>query len=262
LSGCGSLWITVYGSKYGLVSDMPNIAQVLSACIFWSCERGQEGNKQRCLAYVLTTLATGSLIADMNTEPFERACTPAVILIEPFHGNFLVGGIRSLGRGNRTTDAHVSTHPFFYLTTMDTIPSTTPTSNDFIDTKYRSATITSIVAAASVIVTLFYLAGLYLVAHRWAQDDTSLNKYSSVRLQRSAPCTAHSISLANALVPESFPIVVYLLLVLTSLIEVRFPSRKPMRPSLSGENRSPYLPGYSFSTGIIKITLPREQRRG
>jgi len=48
--------------------------------------------------------------------------------------------------------------------------------------------ITSIVAAAAIVVTLFYLAGLYLVAHRWARDYTSSNKYSSVRLQRSAPC--------------------------------------------------------------------------
>ncbi|KAF9648850.1 hypothetical protein BDM02DRAFT_3114863 [Thelephora ganbajun] len=84
---------------------------------------------------------------------------------------------------------------------MDVAPSTTPTSSDFAVARYRSTTITSIVAAGSVIVTLFYLAGLYLVAHRWARDDTSLNKYSSVRLQRSAPF-------------------VYLLLVLTSIIEI------------------------------------------
>jgi len=76
---------------------------------------------------------------------------------------------------------------------MDTIPSTTPTSNDFVEARYRSSTITSIVVAAAVIVTLFYLAGLYLVAHRWARDDSSLNKYSSVRLQRSAPCMISSL---------------------------------------------------------------------
>lgn len=82
---------------------------------------------------------------------------------------------------------------------MDAIPSTTPTSSDLVENKYRSTTITSIVAAASVIVTLFYLAGLYLVAHRWARDDTSLNKYSSVRLQRSAPCTIHFLCLVDVL---------------------------------------------------------------
>ncbi|KAF9790453.1 hypothetical protein BJ322DRAFT_390660 [Thelephora terrestris] len=84
---------------------------------------------------------------------------------------------------------------------MSAVPSTTPASGDLIENKYRSTTITCIVAAASAIVTLFYLVALYLVAHRWTRDDTSLNKYSSVRLQRSAPF-------------------VYLLLVLTSLIEI------------------------------------------
>jgi hypothetical protein len=75
---------------------------------------------------------------------------------------------------------------------MDAASSTTPALTDSIEAKYRSTTITSIVAAAAVVVTLFYLAALYLVAHRWARDDTSLNKYSSVRLQRSAPCTVSS----------------------------------------------------------------------
>lgn len=125
-------------------------------------------------------------------------------------------------RRNRAMNVHVSTLLFFYLTTMNAIPSTMPTSSDLVETKYRSTTITSIVAAASVIVTLFYLAGLYLVAHRWARDDTSLNKYSSVRLQRSAPCMAYSLSLTDLLITDSFPIVVYLMLVLTSLIEVRY----------------------------------------
>ena len=76
---------------------------------------------------------------------------------------------------------------------MDATPSAASTPSDFAETKYRSTTITSIVAAAAVIVTLLYLAGLYLVAHRWARDDTSLNKYSSVRLQRSAPCKIFSL---------------------------------------------------------------------
>ena len=75
---------------------------------------------------------------------------------------------------------------------MDATPSAASPSSDFAETRYRSTTITSIVAAAAVIVTLLYLAGLYLVVHRWARDDTSLNKYSSVRLQRSAPCTIFS----------------------------------------------------------------------
>ena len=75
---------------------------------------------------------------------------------------------------------------------MAVTPSTMPTSSDFVGVKYRSSTITSIVAASAVIVTLFYLAGLYVVAQRWARDDTSLNKYSSVRLQRSAPCMIFS----------------------------------------------------------------------
>lgn len=77
---------------------------------------------------------------------------------------------------------------------MDAAPSATSTSIYLIEAKYRSTTITSIVAAAAVVVTLFYLAALYLVAHRWAWYDTSLNKYSSVRLQRSAPCTILFVS--------------------------------------------------------------------
>lgn len=159
-------------------------------------------------------------------------------------------------------DTHVSTYLFFYLTTMDAIPSTTHTSIDLAEARYRSTTITSIVAAASVVVTLFYLAALYLVAHRWARDDTSLNKYSSVRLQRSAPCTVHYFYLVDVPVPDSSPTVVYLLLVLTSLIEVRYSNRNQCDPVFSGEKRSPYLLGSSSNTAIIAITLPREPRRG
>jgi hypothetical protein len=116
-------------------------------------------------------------------------------------------------------------HVSISLTTMSATPSTTPTSNDFIEAKYRSTTITSIVAAASVVVTLIYLAGLYLLAHRWVRDVTSLNKYSSVRLQRSAPCMLYSFYLVEVLVSDLPPIVVYSLLVLTSIIEVRSPNR-------------------------------------
>lgn len=145
---------------------------------------------------------------------------------------------------------------------MDAIPSTTPSSSDLVEARYRSTTITSIVAAASVVVTLIYLAGLYLVAHRWARDDTSLNKYSSVRLQRSAPCTIYPSCLVNAITSDSFPIVVYLLLVLTSLIEVRYPKQKPEQLSFSVENRFLYPLGYSFSMVIIAITLLREPRQG
>lgn len=86
---------------------------------------------------------------------------------------------------------------------MDVTPSTTTTSVDFFGNKYRSTTITSIVAAAAIIVTLFYLAGLYLLAHRWTRDDTSLNKYSSVRLQRSAPCMISSVLLVVIAVADS-----------------------------------------------------------
>lgn len=123
-----------------------------------------------------------------------------------------------------TTDVHAPAHLCFYLTTMDVTPSTKPTSNDFAEVRYRSSTITSIVVAATVIVTLFYLAGLYLVAHRWVRDDTSLNKYSSVRLQRSAPCMTFFHPVEDP-ITESVPTVVYLLLVLTSIIEVGYPSK-------------------------------------
>ena len=118
---------------------------------------------------------------------------------------------------------HVSTHLCLYLTTMGVAPSTTPTSSDLVETRYRSSTITSIVAAVAVVVTLFYLTGLYLVAHRWARDNTSLNKYSSVRLQRSAPCMISFFHLVAVAVSDSIQIVVYLLLVLTSIIEVSSP---------------------------------------
>ena len=72
-------------------------------------------------------------------------------------------------------------------------PSVTPASTELVEAKYRSTTITCIIAAGSILVTLFYLVGLYLVAHRWARGDSSLNKYSSVRLQRSAPCATHPL---------------------------------------------------------------------
>ena len=106
-------------------------------------------------------------------------------------------------------------------------PSTTPTPSDFAAVRYRSSTITSIVTATAVIVTLFYLAALYLVAQRWVRDYTSLNKYSSVRLQRSAPCTS-LLHLIEVVVADPVPIVVYLLLVLTGIIEVGTPNRSQL----------------------------------
>ena len=111
---------------------------------------------------------------------------------------------------------------------MGTTPSPTSTSTDFAEVRYRSSTITSIVTATAVVVTLLYLAGLYVVAHRWVRDDTSLNKYSSVRLQRSAPCMISSLLPAEVSVTDSILIVVYLLLVLTSIIEASSPIQKPV----------------------------------
>ncbi|KAF9644368.1 hypothetical protein BDM02DRAFT_3121990 [Thelephora ganbajun] len=78
-----------------------------------------------------------------------------------------------------------------------------PTPSDSVKVRYGSTTTTGIIVAVSVVVTLFYLVGLYLVVRRWARarDDTSLNKYSSTPLQRSI----------------SF---VYLVLVLTSIANI------------------------------------------
>ncbi|KAF9645851.1 hypothetical protein BDM02DRAFT_3119621 [Thelephora ganbajun] len=64
---------------------------------------------------------------------------------------------------------------------MNVAPSTTPTSSDFVKARYASTTVTSIVVAVSVTVTLFYLAGLYLAARHWARPQ----EYPSVGLQRS-----------------------------------------------------------------------------
>lgn len=160
-----------------------------------------------------------------------------------------------------TTDAHVQTHLCFHRTTMGVTPSTTPTSIDFAEVKYRSTTITSIVAATAVIVTLFYLAGLCLVTHRWGRDDTSLNKYSSVRLRKSAPCTIFLFSALWRDCIDSIPTVVYLLLVLTGIIEVSSPKQRPIHPSHSEEVRSRYRLGYWCNTTTITITLPKQPRR-
>ncbi|KAF9643539.1 hypothetical protein BDM02DRAFT_1413488 [Thelephora ganbajun] len=122
----------------------------------------------------------------------------------------------------RTTNAYGSTNLFFYLTTMDVVPSTMPTPSDFAEVRCESTTITSIVLEVSVIVTFFFWAGFYLVARRWTrtQDDTSLNEYSSVPPQRSASCSIFSLYPVKAAVTDSAPIVVCLVLALTNFVEI------------------------------------------
>lgn len=54
----------------------------------------------------------------------------------------------------------------------------------------------------------------------------------------------------------------YLLLVLTSIVEVSPPQQKPVCLDISNETRYRYQLGYSHSTAIIEITLQKQPRRG